>query len=138
MGIKHETVGNLAALELIKKCDTACRKLATWLDGIEIAGIQLSSPSLGNSEGSWLYLQMIIDRLDAEGTSRVEKLAADTVRRHMNEALRKHLVNSTNDMVKELPDGERFWEQYSDGLITESEYMHNLIIAVADWEPKAA
>jgi hypothetical protein len=133
------TIAILVIKTLIAKANHACKKAA--IASINI-GAELKVPY--DVDNHWGFLQDICTVLatkkrelrDSDSSLRelsvlammaLHGLVLQGVQKAMNDSLRP-LMNSTSHLAMQIPNGYKYWEQYSEGLITENEYLNLLIV----------
>lgn len=124
------SIGVLAANELIAKANHACKKTALSLQEV---GKQLNV--YWHPDAPWNYLQELCkavrphdDKMD--GILTLGGLAERQLHSMMSKCLEK-LVQQTSSLKEHVECGEERWTQYEEGLITETEYLNSLIDAVS-------
>lgn len=113
--MNRTTIGQLAAEMLVTKCNWRCRRLAR----------DCRITDAGTNEGEWGLLEKQIQKL-RDSNDQVEKLAGQRLAAMVEECL-KPIIEETKELAWGLRDGRVRFEQYSEGLITASEYMNGLI-----------
>ncbi len=130
--VSQMTIGMLAAQAMVIRADQACARKAKELREVG-SKLNILFPS---ELGHWSFLQELGYKLESQNTSRdfeqatVSRLASNRVYSVMNECLEK-VVDSTETMTSEIPEGKQRWDQYKEGLITESEYLNSFVDALS-------
>lgn len=117
--MNEQTIGRLAAEMLVEKCNWRCRRLAREQRIVEV----------NSNGGEWGILENEIERLQSSKNP-VEALAAQRLSSLVAKTL-EPLIEDTKLLAMTLTNGKVRFEQYSEGLITASEYMNGLIDEVS-------
>lgn len=133
-----KTIELLAAESLLYRAERACKNIALSLKEL---GHTLNVPF--QEESYWTYLQNLSAALrkkyEQNNSSTlilsptIAKLADDRIQQLMNKSL-FGVVQDTALVAIELPNGKTRWDQYTEGLITESEYLNSIIDELASAE----